>query len=102
MDRILALLQEEAFVSRLAGTASYRQAEQLFAEKGVALSAAAFDALRARLKSVAEGELTDDELALVAGGFPPELASGTFMMAAREMQAFFRVSRNPSLSRWLT
>ena len=61
------LLEDEAFTSKLATLETAEEVKAAFEEKGVHITVEQINAIHARLAS-GSGELSDDDLEVVAGG----------------------------------
>jgi len=67
-EKVAALLNDKNFCDELSKATSAEQAQRIFASRGADISVDELKAIRAKLKQEAGEQLTDEELALVAGG----------------------------------
>jgi hypothetical protein len=67
-EKALELFKDEGFLGELGKTGSAEEAQKLFASRGVDVTINELLALRAKIRQEAGEELSDEDLALVAGG----------------------------------
>jgi len=68
-EKVTELLKDKSFVGELVKADDFEAAQKLFKGKGVDITIDEMKALRAKTKQNAGEELSDEELALVAGGY---------------------------------
>ena len=67
-EKVVELFKDKDFLEALDNAESFEAAQGLFASKGVEITIDELKAIRAKMRQEAGEELTDDELALAAGG----------------------------------
>ena len=89
-EKAMELFKDKSFLEELAKAETAEEAQKLFASKGAEISIDELMAFRAGVMQEAGEELSDEDLALVAGGGRGSDAAEAVRDAMSEVGDFFR------------
>ena len=89
-EKAMELFKDKSFLEELGKTETAEEAQKLFASKGAEISIDELMAFRAAAMQKAGEELSDEDLALVAGGGRGSDAAEAVRDAAEEVWDFLR------------